>query len=100
MFHCYKYPYSSVYMSESETYFIWEALKGAATRGALLGGPEAADDVLESGCHYKVLLLETELLSFKELQHRLMPRGENKVTDQVLIYNSPLISLGQKNGFQ
>lgn len=35
--------------------------------GAKLGDLETADDVLQGGRYYKVLLLQTELLSFKEL---------------------------------
>lgn len=36
--------------------------------GAELGGLEAADDVLENRSHYKVLLLQSELLTLKKLQ--------------------------------
>lgn len=36
--------------------------------GAKFGGLKAADDVLEGGSHYKVLLLQTQLLPLKELQ--------------------------------
>lgn len=38
--------------------------------GAELGNLEAADDVLESRSHYKVLLLQSELLTLKKLQDR------------------------------
>ena len=38
---------------------------------AKLGGLKTADDVLQSGGHHEVLLLQTQLLAFKELdQHR------------------------------
>lgn len=57
-------------MTDSEAYFVWEALEGGSARGALLSGLEAADDVLECGRHNKVLLLQTKFFSFKELQHR------------------------------
>lgn len=36
--------------------------------GAELGDLETADDVLQGGRHHKVLLLQTELLAFKELR--------------------------------
>lgn len=36
--------------------------------GAEFGGLKAADDVLEGGSHYKVFLLQTQLLPLKELQ--------------------------------
>lgn len=49
--------------------------------GAKLGDLETADDVLQGGRYYKVLLLQTELLSFKELWIKmriclLMPCGQ------------------------
>lgn len=51
-------------------YLIWEGIKVCAHRitAAKLGGFEAPDDVLESGGHHKVLLLQPKLLSFKELR--------------------------------
>lgn len=51
-------------------YFLWEALEGGSGGVASLAGLEAADDVLECGCHNKVLLLQTKFFSFKELEHR------------------------------
>lgn len=49
--------------------------------GAKLGDLETADDVLQGGRYYKVLLLQTELLSFKELRVKMhiclfVPRGQ------------------------
>lgn len=37
---------------------------------AELGGLEPADDVLQGCCHHEVLLLQTQLLTFEELQHK------------------------------
>ena len=51
-------------------YFVREALEGRAGGAALLGGLEAADDVLERRRHDEVLLLQAELLPLKELQPR------------------------------
>lgn len=50
-------------------YLIWESIKAGAHRvpAAKLGGLEAADDVLESSSHYKVLLLQPKLLPLEEL---------------------------------
>lgn len=39
--------------------------------GAKLGDLETANDVLQGGRYYKVLLLQTELLSFKELRVKM-----------------------------
>lgn len=51
-------------------YLIWEGIKARAHGVAAteLGGLETADDVLECGCHDKVLLLQPQLLSLKELR--------------------------------
>lgn len=55
-------------MSEFEAHFVREAFEGGPSGVSLLGGFEAADDVLECGCHNKVLLLQTKFFSFEELR--------------------------------
>lgn len=67
-------------MAELEVYFFWEALEGGSAWDALLGGLEAADDVLECGRHDKVLLLQSELFSFEELRNT-----ETAETEETLI---------------
>lgn len=62
------------------TDFLGEGVEGGpdGVSAAKLGGLEAADDVLECGGHHKVLLLEPQLLSFKELNtdtHGSEPRA-------------------------
>lgn len=65
--------------ASADAYFVWEALEGGASWAALLGGLEAADDVLECRRHDKVLLLQTKLLSFKELEASSACRAESSV---------------------
>lgn len=50
-------------------YLIGKGIEACAhgVAAAELGGLEAADDVLEGGGHYEVLLLQTQLLALKEL---------------------------------
>lgn len=50
-------------------YLVREGIKASAhgVTAAKLGGLEAADDVLERSSHYKVLLLQPQLLPLKEL---------------------------------
>lgn len=67
-------------MTELEVYFFREALEGGSAGDALLGGLEAADDVLECGRHDKVLLLQPEFFSFEELQNT-----ETAETEETLI---------------
>lgn len=43
--------------------------------GAELGGLEATDDVLQSGRHHKVLLLQTKLLPLEELGSETGPQS-------------------------
>ena len=54
------------------TYFFRERFKGCAS--CALGGLVATDDVLESSCHHKILLLQTQLFPFEELQHKMEKR--------------------------
>lgn len=71
-------------MTEFEVYFFWEALEGGSAGDALLGGLEAADDVLECGRHDKVLLLQSQFFSFEELQRpQSQKRPGCKVLDNV-----------------
>lgn len=63
-----KTPSSIVITNINKAHFFREALEGGPARASLLGGLEAADDVLECGCHHEVLLLQTKLFPLKELQ--------------------------------
>lgn len=67
---------SSLYELVPEAYFVREALEGGASGRAFLGGLEAPDDVLECGCHYEVLLLQTKFFPLKELQHRVTEKQD------------------------
>lgn len=52
-------------------YLFRKVLQRSAHVGsaAELGGFKASDDVLESGCHHKILLLKTQLLTLEKLTH-------------------------------
>lgn len=58
---------SIIIISRIYDYFVREALEGGPAGAFLLGGLEAADDVLECGRHHKVLLLQTKFFPLKEL---------------------------------
>lgn len=60
-------------------YLIRESIEAGAhgVTAAELGGLEAADDVLERRSHYKVLLLQPQLLPLKELG-TVEGRGESR----------------------
>lgn len=51
-------------------HLVWQFAEVCASNlpGAKLRDLETADDVLQGGRHHKVFLLQTELLSFKELR--------------------------------
>lgn len=56
-------------------HFIGEAVEGRAPGRPLLGGLEAADDVLQGGGHHKVLLLQTQLFALEKLNQTHTRKG-------------------------
>lgn len=54
------------------SHLVWQCRKVHPHKlcGAKLGGFESTDDVLKSCSYNKVLLFETQLLPFKELQNK------------------------------
>lgn len=59
---------SIIIISRIYAHFVREAIEGGPAGAFLLGGLEAADDVLECSRHHKVLLLQTKFFPLKELQ--------------------------------
>lgn len=46
-----------------------ESVKRQLSSAILLGSLKSANDILKSGSHHKILLLQTQLLPLKELQN-------------------------------
>lgn len=65
-----KHPFGDFYFYVFKFYLLRQFAEVCASNlpGAKLGDLETADDVLQGGRHHKVLLLQTELLAFKELR--------------------------------
>lgn len=58
-----------------QPHLVWEGFKAGShgVPAAELGGLKAANDVLQGGSHHKVLLLQPQLLAFKELPGATQP---------------------------
>lgn len=83
-------------LSEFEAHFVREAFEGGPSGGSLLCGFEAADDVLECGCHNKVLLLQTKLFSLEELRRpqTAYRRADTEPQNETCMCSPLTLSLG------